>query len=151
MTSPVYVLGAGIVGICCALELQRRGYHAVFEPSAGCGLSGPIFDVDASYVMAPMETAPNPQQLMRVIPRIHEAFPVDKILLHEPWMGRRPTVPDTLPIIGPAPRHRNLWFAFAHSHMGLTLGPITGQLIANFISASEQPFSPDACDPARYL
>jgi glycine/D-amino acid oxidase-like deaminating enzyme len=35
--------------------------------------------------------------------------------------------------------------------MGLTLGPITGQLIANFISGAEQPFSPTACDPARYL
>jgi D-amino-acid dehydrogenase len=86
-----------------------------------------------------------------VTPRVREAFPVDQILLDDPWMGRRPTVPDTLPLIGPAPRHENLWLAFAHSHMGLTMGPITGQLIANFISGSEQPFSPSACDPARYL
>jgi glycine/D-amino acid oxidase-like deaminating enzyme len=35
--------------------------------------------------------------------------------------------------------------------MGLTLGPITGQLIANFICGSDQPFALTACDPARYL
>ena len=144
----------------------ERGYHTIFAPAGQSSLSRPIFDVDAGYVMAPMdmglrvttgsnlthhETEPTPQQIAQVTPRVREAFPVDKILLNEPWMGRRPTVPDTLPIIGPAPRHKNLWLAFAHSHMGLTMGPITGQLIANFISKSEQPFSPNACDPARYL
>jgi D-amino-acid dehydrogenase len=155
----------GQLGYSNPLAIER-GYHTIFAPQAEAGLSGPVFDVDASYVMSPMdmglrvstgsnlvhhETAPDPRQVAQVLPRVYEAFPVGKILLHEPWMGRRPTVPDTLPIIGPAPRHENLWLAFAHSHMGLTLGPITGQLIANFISGAEQPFSPTACDPARYL
>lgn len=144
----------------------ERGYHTIFAPSVDAALSRPIFDVDGSYVMSPMdmglrvttgsnlvqrETAPDPRQVARIIPRVREAFPVDKILLREPWMGRRPTVPDSLPLIGPAPRHANLWLAYAHSHMGFTMGPITGQLIANFIDGSEQPFSPAACDPARYL
>jgi len=155
----------GQLGYSNPLAIER-GYHTIFAPQAEAGLSGPVFDVDASYVMSPMdmglrvttgsnlvhhETEPNPRQLAQVIPRVREAFPVDKILLHEPWMGRRPTVPDTLPIIGAAPRHENLWLAFAHSHMGLTMGPITGRLIANFIAANEQPFSTKACDPARYL
>ena len=144
----------------------ERGYHTIFAPQTGSSLSRPIFDVDASYVMAPMEmglrvstgtnlihheTEPTPRQIASVTPRVREAFPVDQILLQEPWMGRRPTVPDTLPLIGPAPRHENLWLAFAHSHMGFTMGPITGTLIANFIDGSEQPFSPKACAPARYL
>jgi len=144
----------------------ERGYHTIFAPQAETGLSGPVFDVDASYVMSPMdmglrvttgsnlihhETELDPRQVAQVIPRVREAFPVDKILLHEPWMGRRPTVPDTLPLIGPAPRHDNLWLAFAHSHMGLTMGPITGRLIANYVSGAEQPFALTACSPARYL
>jgi D-amino-acid dehydrogenase len=144
----------------------ERGYHMIVSPAQGRQLSRPIFDVDASYVMSPMEmglrvttgtnltrreTRPDPRQLNRVMPRVREAFPVDRQLLKEPWMGRRPTVPDTLPIIGPAPRHENLWLAFAHSHMGLTLGPISAVLIANFISGEQQPFSPEACSPARYL
>ena len=155
----------GQLGYSNPLAIER-GYHTVFAPAAAAKLSRPIFDVDASYVMAPMqgglrvttgsnlvrrETAPDPRQVARVIPRVREAFPLAEELLSEPWMGRRPTVPDTLPIVGPAPRHANLWLAFAHSHMGLTLGPITGRLIANFISGSEQPFDPACCDPARYL
>jgi len=144
----------------------ERGYHTVFAPARGAALSRPIFDVDASYVMAPMEaglrvttgtnmvrreTRPDPRQVARVIPRAHEAFPLAKELLREPWMGRRPTLPDTLPIIGAAPRHENLWLAFGHSHMGLTLGPISGRLIANAISGATQPFSLTHCDPVRYL
>jgi D-amino-acid dehydrogenase len=144
----------------------ERGYHTVYAPSGDARLTRPIYDVDASYVMAPMdmglrvssgsnlvrrETKPDPRQLARVAPRIREAFPIGEELRPEPWMGRRPTVPDTLPIIGPAPRHENLWLAFAHSHMGLTMGPITGQLIANFITGREQPFAVSPCDPARYL
>jgi len=155
----------GQLGYANPLAIER-GYHTVFAATEGAELSRPIFDVDASYVMAPMEaglrvtsgtnmthheTRPDPRQLTRVIPRVREAFPVAEELLREPWMGRRPTLPDTLPVIGPAPRHKNLWLAFGHSHMGLTLGPITGQLIANFICGSDQPFALTACDPARYL
>jgi len=155
----------GQLGYANPLAIER-GYHTVFAPLHGAGLSHPIFDVDASYVMAPMEaglrvttgtnmtrreTEPDPRQIERVIPRVREAFPVADQLLREPWMGRRPTVPDTLPIIGAAPRHQNLWLAFGHSHMGLTMGPITGQLIANAVVGSEQPFALSACDPQRYL
>jgi D-amino-acid dehydrogenase len=50
------------------------------------------------------------------------------------------------PIIGPAPNHPNLWFAFGHAHQGLTLGPVTGRLLAEQISGEAtfvdaRPFS----------
>jgi D-amino-acid dehydrogenase len=155
----------GQLGYSNPLAIER-GYHTILAPADGASLSRPIFDVDGSYVMSSMdmglrvttgsnlvygETAPDPRQIAQVMPRVREAFPVGKILLDEPWMGRRPTVPDSLPIIGPAPRHENLWLAFGHSHMGFTMGPITGQLIANDISGAEQPFALTACSPARYL
>ena len=155
----------GQLGYTNPLAIER-GYHTVVSPAPGSGLSRPIFDVDAGYVMSPMEMGlrvttgsnltrrearPDPRQVARVMPRVREAIAIDQELLREPWMGRRPTVPDTLPIIGPAPRHRNLWLAFAHSHMGLTMGPISGVLIANFVEGKPQPFSPDACNPGRYL
>lgn len=155
----------GPLGYSNPLAIER-GYHTMFAATGDARLSRPIFDVDSSYVMAPMESGlrvstgtnltrrevpPDPRQLARVVPRVREAFPVDAELMPVPWMGRRPTVPDTLPIIGSAPRHQGLWLAFAHSHMGLTLGPITGELIANSVSGQAQPFSVDACAPARYL
>ena len=155
----------GQLGYANPLAIER-GYHTIVSPAPGSGLSRPIFDVDAGYVMSPMEMGlrvttgsnltrrearPDPRQVARVMPRVREAIAIDQELLREPWMGRRPTVPDTLPIIGPAPRHQNLWLAFAHSHMGLTMGPISGVLIANFVEGKPQPFSPDACNPGRYL
>ncbi len=97
------------------------------------------------------ETAPNPRQLARVLPRVREAFPVAGELLPAPWMGRRPTLPDSLPIVGAAPRHRGLWLAFAHAHMGFTLGPISGRLIADCIDGAAPAPMLVACRPERYL
>jgi D-amino-acid dehydrogenase len=44
-----------------------------------------------------------------------------------------------MPIIGKAPRHEGLWFAFGHAHHGLTLGPVTGRVLAELITG-ETPF-----------
>jgi D-amino-acid dehydrogenase len=55
----------------------------------------------------------------------------------EPWMGRRPCTPDMMPIIGAAPKHDDLWFAFGHAHHGLTLGAITGRLIAELVTGEK--------------
>ena len=60
-------------------------------------------------------------------------------------MGSRPCTQDMMPIIGPAPRHRGLWFAFGHAHHGFTLGAVTGRLIGEMI-AGEAPF----IDPQPY-
>lgn len=46
------------------------------------------------------------------------------------WMGARPTLPDYLPAIGRSTRSDTLFYAFGHHHLGLTLGPITGELVA---------------------
>ena len=144
----------------------ERGYHTIFSPQPGKNLSRPIFDVDSSYVMTPMEMglrvssgsnltyreAPEtPQQIEKIIPRVREAFPVGDILLEKPWMGRRPSTPDSIPIIGPAPRHGNLWLAFGHAHMGFTLGPITAKIIANYITDESQPVPVEAYLPNRYI
>ena len=144
----------------------ERGYHTVYAPQSGKTLSRPIFDVDSSYVMIPMsaglritsgsnltycETAPTPKQIDMVVPRAREAFPLGECLLDTPWMGRRPSTPDSMPIIGPAPRHKNLWLAYAHAHMGLTMGPITGQIIASQVCGIEAPLDTSAYLPDRYL
>ena len=144
----------------------ERGYHMMLAPAADATLGRPVFDVDSSYVMVPMagglrvssgtnlvyrEAPPDPRQLFGIMPRVREAFPVAGELLEQPWMGRRPTVPDTLPVIGPAPRHDKLWFAFAHGHMGLTLGPVSGVMIADFIDGREQAAGRAACSPSRWL
>ena len=73
------------------------------------------------------------------------AAPLAERLDTEAWMGARPCTPDMLPVIGRAPRHENLWFAFGHAHHGLTLGAVTGRLVAELVTG-EAPF----VDPAPY-
>jgi D-amino-acid dehydrogenase len=55
----------------------------------------------------------------------------------ERWMGSRPTLPDYLPAIGRSKEVPNLFYAFGHQHMGLTLGPLTGELIAQLVEGGE--------------
>lgn len=54
------------------------------------------------------------------------------------WLGRRPTLPNSVPVITRSPRHGNVLLAFGHSHLGLTMGPATGQIIAD-LAAGRDP------------
>jgi len=59
-------------------------------------------------------------------------------------------MPDMLPVIGQAPKHRGLWMNFGHGHQGFTLGPTTGRLLAEMMSG-EQPFiDSSAFSASRY-
>ena len=49
------------------------------------------------------------------------------------WMGFRPSLPDSLPVIGSASRNANVFYAFGHGHYGMTQSAITGQLVADMI------------------
>jgi len=64
------------------------------------------------------------------------------------WMGPRPSLPDSLPAIGRAKNLPNVLFACGHDHLGLTMGPITGRLIAQIAAGRApeidlRPYSPD--------
>jgi D-amino-acid dehydrogenase len=66
-------------------------------------------------------------------------------------MGARPCTPDMKPIIGPAPNHKGLWFAFGHAHHGLTLGPATGRLLAEQMTGETPFLAPEPFSPSRFL
>ena len=51
-----------------------------------------------------------------------------------PWMGTRPSFPDSLPMIGELPNHRGLFAAFGHCHYGLGMAPNTGRIVAEIIA-----------------
>jgi D-amino-acid dehydrogenase len=59
---------------------------------------------------------------------------MDDLELVEIWRGLRPLTPDTLPIIGRSERLENLIFATGHGMLGMSLGPITGQLVAQIVT-----------------
>lgn len=133
----------------------KRGYHLHFRPEAGAMLNHAVLDEEVGYVLAPMAagirlttgvelaapTAPvNRIQMDRAERRAHEIFPLGNPVEEKPWLGLRPATPDMKPVIGPAPNHRGLWFAFGHAHHGLTLGPATGRLLAEMMTG-EKPFA----------
>jgi D-amino-acid dehydrogenase len=139
----------------------KRGYHMHYAPSASAKLHHPVLDVENGYLLAPMsrgirlttgaelahcDAPKTPAQLEAVEPIARDLFPLAARIDSEPWMGCRPCTPDMLPIIGPARRHEGVWFAFGHAHHGLTLGPVTGRLLAQMIVREEplvdpRPFS----------
>lgn len=56
------------------------------------------------------------------------------------WMGMRPSLPNSLPIIGQSKKHNAIYYAFGHGHLGMTQGPITGAAIAQLMAGEEPPF-----------
>ena len=66
------------------------------------------------------------------------------------WIGARPTFPDYLPAIGASDRAVNLLYAFGHQHLGLTLGPVTGEIVAALATGATPPVSVDAFSLARF-
>jgi len=61
------------------------------------------------------------------------------------WMGHRPCLPDSVPVIGPSPNVKNVFFAFGHGHLGLSCASTTGRLVAELVSGAKP-----CIDPAPY-
>jgi D-amino-acid dehydrogenase len=64
------------------------------------------------------------------------------------WRGLRPCTPDGLPVIGRAPGLENLVLATGHAMLGITLAPVTGEIVAGLVGGEPprhelQPFRPD--------
>ncbi len=138
----------------------KRGYHLHFRASGNASLTRPVVDIENGYCMAPMEQGirlttgaefaartapPTPVQFARLLPDARALFPLADPVEATPWMGSRPCFADSRPVIGRAPKHAGLWLAYGHGHWGLTLGPVTGRLVAEMVMGAT-PF----CDPAPY-
>lgn len=138
----------------------KRGYHMHYAAKGNASLARPVLDADTGYVLAPMtrgvrlttgaefaprDAPPTPVQLEKCEIVARKLFPLGERLDQKPWVGSRPCLPDMLPVVGRAPRHRGLWFDFGHQHHGLTLGPVCGRLLAEMMTG-ETPFT----DPAPY-
>ena len=149
----------GRLGIDLPLAF-KRGYHRHFQPLGNAGLTRPIVDTANGYCLAPMEQGirlttgaefadrdakPTPEQFGRLMPAARALFPLGEGVEAQPWMGSRPCFADSRPVIGRAPGQPGLWLDYGHAHWGLTLGPVSGRLIAEMVTGAA-PF----CDPAPY-
>ncbi|MEX2495753.1 MAG: FAD-binding oxidoreductase, partial [Woeseia sp.] len=66
------------------------------------------------------------------------------------WMGARPTLPDYLPAIGKSALSDNLFYAFGHQHLGLTMAAVTGEIITDLVCGRQPPIDPRPFDVRRF-
>jgi D-amino-acid dehydrogenase len=143
--------------------VRKRGYHRHY--AGGSPLDLPLRDAANGYVMAPTNKGvrittgaelaapdgkPDLAQLAYAEQAARRLIDLGRPVEQEPWFGTRPCMPDMLPVIGRAPRHRGLWLHFGHGHQGFTLGPTTGRLIAELMSGETPLVDPSPYRPERY-
>jgi D-amino-acid dehydrogenase len=143
----------------------KRGYHMHYGVQGNAVLNNWTLDSERGYFLAPMnkgvrlttgaefatlDAPKTPVQLDRAEAVARTIFPLGERLDPEPWMGARPCTPDMMPIIGKAPRHQGLWFAFGHAHHGLTLGPVTGRVLAELMTGEAPFIDISAYSPSRF-
>lgn len=138
--------------------LWERGYHRHLRPAEGRALNRAVHDVIGGFAMIPMQMegqmgvrittgvemadldAPhNHAQLDASIELARASHGFGEAIDDEPWMGCRPTLIDSLPMIDKAPRHKNLFFNFGHQHIGLSMATGSGQVIAALLKGKNPP------------
>ena len=125
----------------------ERGYHVHFKNCERL-LSRPVIFQNRGFGITPMEQGlrvvgtvefgglKNPLSKSRIKNLINNAkYMLGDLPEHEDeWLGFRPTLPDFLPVIGPSKNYKNIFYCFGHHHLGWTLGPISGKIIAGMIA-----------------
>jgi len=143
----------------------ERGYHLHLTPGGGPALARAVHDVDRGYVMSPQlqgirvtsgseltdrDAPPNYSQIKDVAAVARAVANLGEAVEDTPWMGRRPTLVDSLPMIGKAPFHDNLWFNFGHHHTGLTMSAGSARIIADLIDGRAPPIDATPFRPERF-
>lgn len=128
----------------------KRGYHMHYATQSGTRLNHWVMDSEVGYLLAPMnagvrlttgaelddlDSPAHVEQLASAEKVARTLFPLGERRDADAWKGARPCLPDMKPVIGPAHRHKGLWLAFGHGHQGFTLGPATGELLANMMDS----------------
>lgn len=142
------------VGAVLPLTTQR-GYHMTL-PRPGIALGKALVSGDRHFCLTPMtgglrlagtmelarfDRPPDWRRAEALVTVARRLLPGLDGSGGMPWMGHRPALPDSLPVIGRAPAACNVLLAFGHGHLGLTLGPLTGELIADLARGRSPPLA----------
>lgn len=146
------------LGIDIPLETER-GYHMML-PDPGIDIRLPMLVAGGGFGVTQMsgglrlagtvefgglEAAPNYARAEILVKQAKKLLPDLNTEGGEPWMGYRPAMPDSLPVIARAPAYQNAYLAFGHGHLGLSLAAVTAQVITEMM-AGRTP----AIDPAPF-
>lgn len=133
------------LGYSVPLETER-GYHLMMPQKSR--LSRPVASYNRKFIITPMRDGTRLAGTVEfgglkaplVEARANCLFPHGKALLPElfadasvedgeRWMGFRPSMPDSLPVLGRSQKQSNVFFSFGHQHLGLTWSAITAKLL----------------------
>jgi D-amino-acid dehydrogenase len=144
--------------------VAERGYHLRAAPNAWPLDLPPVVFEDRSIIVTRFsncvqvagfmefgdpDSPPDPRKWRRLERHVAElGLPIKPPF--ETWMGARPTLPDYLPAIGRSTRAGNLIYAFGHQHLGLTLAPVTAEIIQALVDATAPRFDLAPFDLARF-
>ena len=140
----------------------ERGYN-ITVPEPGVSVKRMIMLPGHGFVLSPLSTGlrvggavefgglklpPNWKRVDAMVAKARLFYPDLKTDGGDRWMGYRPSIPDSLPVISPASRHKRIFYAFGHAHHGLTEAAVTGELIADMIEGKTAAIdvSPFAAD-----
>ena len=131
----------------------ERGYHAMVA-SPGISPRIPVASGEGKYFVTPMEEGlriagtvelagldapPDYRRADALVDKAKRLLPTLSASTVERWMGHRPSLPDSLPVIGRSQRAANAFLAFGHGHVGLTAAAPTGEIVADLV-AGRTPF-----------
>ncbi len=129
----------------------ERGYHVTLA-DPGVGTRRPVMSGEGKFAVTPMtmglrlagtaefaslDAPPNYDRAKVLLRHASRILPGVNTEIHTEWMGHRPSLPDSLPVIGPSPHFPSVYFAFGHSHAGLMGSVITGRTIADLVAARD--------------
>jgi D-amino-acid dehydrogenase len=93
--------------------------------------------VGGTVEMAGLDAPPDYRRARILVKRAQEALPELRAEQTSEWMGHRPALPDTVPVIGPSAKRSNVLYATGHGHLGLTYAATTGRLIADLVTSAK--------------
>ena len=140
------------------------GYH-IQLPDPGVALNRTVISGEHRFALAPIDAKvrivgtaelakvgapPNYPRAERLIPLAEHLLPGLDTRGGTKWMGHRPSTPDSLPVMGRSNRYPNVYFAFGHNHSGLTLGGMTGRLMADVVAGRPSSVDLAPFDPERF-
>ena len=157
------VVAAGIWSKQLAAQLgsrvpleSERGYHVTL-PQPGINVEMALMVGDIRFAVTPMraglrlagtiefaglQAPPNPKRHEALVQNARRVLPDLQSDQQTLWMGHRPSLPDSLPVVGPSPRYSNAFFNFGHGHLGLTSAAVTGRTIADMAAGRKPLFDP---------
>ena len=154
---------AAQVGVRAPL-MSERGYHVFFRDpgirhnhalkvSRGKFVATPMsggLRIAGIVEFKPPDAPPDPRVIARLKRHARRLFPSARVDDASEWVGRRPALPDSLPVIGPVPERPEIFLAFGHHHIGLTTGPRTGKLVAQLAAGEPPEINIAPFSPARF-